>query len=163
MPVTVSYPGVYIEEVPSGVRTLVGVATSVTAFVGYTTRGTVNKALQIFNFSDYERGFGGLDVDSPLSYAVQNFFRNGGGQAYVVRVAHGAARAAIGLKNDVAAGGITVLKVEARSEGLWGNGLRLDIDYDTVNPASLFNLQITELVDQGSGPVPARVEAHRNL
>ena len=35
MPVSPTYPGVYIEEVPSGVRTIVGVSTSVTAFVGY--------------------------------------------------------------------------------------------------------------------------------
>lgn len=163
MPVTVSYPGVYIEEVPSGVRTIVGVATSVTAFVGYTTRGPVNKAVQIFNFGDFERAFGGLDVDAPLSYAVQNFFRNGGGQAWIVRVANAAAGAAISLRNDVGAGGIVVLSIAARSEGLWGNGLRIDVDYDTVNPASLFNLQVVEFVDQGAGPVPARVEVHRNL
>ena len=34
MPATLTYPGVYIEEVPSGVRTITGVATSITAFVG---------------------------------------------------------------------------------------------------------------------------------
>ena len=34
MPVAVSYPGVYIEEIPSGVRTITGVATSITAFLG---------------------------------------------------------------------------------------------------------------------------------
>ena len=34
MPSALSYPGVYLEELPSGVRTLTGVATSITAFVG---------------------------------------------------------------------------------------------------------------------------------
>jgi len=34
MPITPTYPGVYIEEIPSGVRTIIGVATSITAFVG---------------------------------------------------------------------------------------------------------------------------------
>jgi len=29
MPVALSYPGVYIEEIPSGVRTITGVATSI--------------------------------------------------------------------------------------------------------------------------------------
>lgn len=42
MPVTLSYPGVYIEEVPSGVRTITGVATSITAFIGRTLRGPAN-------------------------------------------------------------------------------------------------------------------------
>ena len=39
MPVSVSYPGVYIEEIPSGVRTIANVATSITAFVGKAVRG----------------------------------------------------------------------------------------------------------------------------
>ena len=42
MPTAVSYPGVYVEEIPSGVRTLTGVATSVTAFLGKAVRGPVN-------------------------------------------------------------------------------------------------------------------------
>ena len=43
MPVTPTYPGVYIEEVPSGVRPITGVATSITAFVGFARRGPVNE------------------------------------------------------------------------------------------------------------------------
>ena len=59
MPATVTYPGVYIEEVPSGVHTIAGVATSITAFVGYTSRGLDNRAKHIFSFADFERSFGG--------------------------------------------------------------------------------------------------------
>lgn len=47
MPVTLSYPGVYIEEVPSGVRTITGVATLITAFVGRARRGPVNDPVRI--------------------------------------------------------------------------------------------------------------------
>jgi phage tail sheath protein FI len=39
MPVTPTYPGVYIEELPSAVRTITAVSTSVTAFVGSIRRG----------------------------------------------------------------------------------------------------------------------------
>ena len=39
MPTTVSYPGVYVEEIPSGVRTITGVATSITAFLGKAVAG----------------------------------------------------------------------------------------------------------------------------
>ena len=60
MPAAVTYPGVYVEEIPSGVRTITPVSTSVTAFVGFTARGTTNKARQIFNTGDFEREFGGL-------------------------------------------------------------------------------------------------------
>ena len=65
MPITPTYPGVYIEEVPSGVRTITGVATSITAFIGRALRGPVNDPITINNFGDYERVFGGLAADSP--------------------------------------------------------------------------------------------------
>src|SRR5262249_51206635 len=97
MPATLSYPGVYIEEIPSGVHTITGVSTSITAFIGYTPRGTVNDPVHIFSFADFERAFGGLSVDSPLSYCVKDFFKNGGNEAYVVRVAQGAANASVTL------------------------------------------------------------------
>lgn len=163
MATSVSYPGVYIEELPSGVRAIAGVATSVTAFVGYTARGAVNRPVPIFSFADFERGFGGLAPDSPLSYAVQQFFLNGGARGIVVRVAQGAQAAAIGLANGLAGGDPVVLTATAASDGAWGNGLRVDVDYDTISPGSLFNLTVTELVDAGAGLQPARVEQFRNL
>lgn len=86
MAVQTSYPGVYVTELPSGVRTVTGVATSVTAFVGMTRRGPVNKATVINSLADYERVFGGLYKGSTVSFAVRDFFANGGGQAVVVRL-----------------------------------------------------------------------------
>jgi hypothetical protein len=59
MPVTLSYPGVYIEEVSSGVRTITGVATSITAFIGRTLRGPVNDPVRVQSFGEFERRFGG--------------------------------------------------------------------------------------------------------
>ena len=70
-------------------HTITGVATSITAFVGYTPRGPVNKAVRVQAFGDYERNFGGLQQDSEIGYAVQQFFMNGGSDVYVVRIAEG--------------------------------------------------------------------------
>jgi uncharacterized protein len=86
MPITPTYPGVYIEEVPSGVRTITGVATAITAFIGRAPRGTVNTPVRVQNFGDYTRAFGGLSLDSTMSFAVQQFFNNGGTDAVIVRV-----------------------------------------------------------------------------
>ena len=86
MPVALSYPGVYIEEVPSGVRTITGVATSITAFVGRALRGPVNEPTIVNNFGEFERLFGGLAADHTVAYAVQDFFGNGGAQAIIVRL-----------------------------------------------------------------------------
>src|SRR3954464_2045111 len=97
MPAAVSYPGVYIEEIPSGVRTITGVATSITAFIGRALRGPVNEAITINSYADFERIYGGLWVNSAMSYAVRDFFLNGGSQAIVVRLYRtaGAAKATL--------------------------------------------------------------------
>ncbi len=141
MSTTYTYPGVYIQELPSPVHTIAAVATSITAFVGYTARGIDNRAEQIFSFSDYERLFGGIAADSELSYAVQQFFQNGGAQAWVVRVPkHGATGA------NVVFGGMTFT---ALSSGTWAdNEVLLDVDYQGVDQtadATTFNLTITDL------------------
>jgi phage tail sheath protein FI len=88
MPVTPTYPGVYIEEVASGVHTITGVATSITAFLGRARRGPINESTTIHSFSDYERSFGGLWEKSAMSFAVRDFFLNGGNQAIIVRLYH---------------------------------------------------------------------------
>ena len=88
MTVPISYPGVYITEIPSGSRTIVGVATSITAFVGAASRGPADVPVTIFSFADFERTFGGLSRTSGLGYAVRDFYQNGGGEALIVRLAH---------------------------------------------------------------------------
>ncbi len=157
--VQVSYPGVYIVEKASGVRTITGVATSVAAFVGYTRKGLPDKAVAITSFADFERGYGGLDRDSPVSYAVRQFFLNGGTQALIVRVATGYAGAGWVLNDGAAA---ATLNVSAASPGGWGNGLRLSVQHTGVrNPDSDFNLVVLQLQPDGATLVP--VETHRNL
>lgn len=126
MPVTppVSYPGVYIQELPSGVRTIVGVPTSIAAFLGRAPRGPVNEPVMVTNFGDYERTFGGLDLNSTVSYAVRDFFLNGGGQAIIVRLFKSAANAetrANAKVGDAAA----AWQIVASSPGAWANGLTI--------------------------------------
>jgi phage tail sheath protein FI len=88
MPAALTYPGVYIEELPSGVRTITGVATSIAAFIGRALRGLTDDPLTINSYSDFERTFGGLWADSTLGYAVRDFYLNGGSQAIIVRLYH---------------------------------------------------------------------------
>ena len=156
MPVALSYPGVYIEEVPSGVHTITGVATSITAFVGRARRGPVDDPLRIFSFADFERSFGGLWADSTMSYAVNQYFQNGGSDAIIVRVHNGALTGSATLPPSAD-------KFTAAYPGGWAAQLRirvdLDLDPDVVaaNPANtMFNLSVKDL---GTG----RIEQHRNL
>ncbi|MCP2259157.1 hypothetical protein LX15_002858 [Streptoalloteichus tenebrarius] len=143
MPVTPTYPGVYIEELPSRVRTITAVSTSVTAFVGYTARGPVHRPVTLTSFADFERRFGGLAANSPVSYAVHQFFLNGGGIAVVVRVASGAEAASVVMRSRLGDQPGTALTVTAREPGTWGNGLRVAVDHATPTPDGTFNLQVS--------------------
>ncbi|HEY1425680.1 MAG TPA: phage tail sheath C-terminal domain-containing protein [Caulobacteraceae bacterium] len=165
MAVAVTYPGVYIQELPSGVHTITGVATSIGAFVDAFTAGPMNKATQVLSFADFERQFGGLAPGSEASYAIQQFFLNGGAEAYVVRVtaagagATSATAAAITLE-DKATGGSAVLTATASSPGGWGDNVRVDVDYLATDAATQFNLTVTEV--DSTGAVSA-TEVFRNL
>src|SRR5215469_2702241 len=89
MAVATSYPGVYVEEIPSGVHTITGVATSIATFVGWAAQGPTDYAGLVLSWSDFQRIYGGFDARSPyLAYAVSQFFINGGQQAYIVRLAY---------------------------------------------------------------------------
>src|SRR5690606_41237497 len=88
MPAALTCPGVYVEEIPSGVRTITGVATSITAFIGRATRGPVNRATIVNSFGDFESRFGSLASDHALGFAVRDFFLNGGAPAVIVRLSH---------------------------------------------------------------------------
>jgi len=146
MAITPTYPGVYVQDVPSGVRTISGVATSITAFIGRALRGPVDTPVMVNSFADFERTFGGLWVDGPMSYAVRDFFLNGGGQAIVVRLY----KAAGGPDNEHS--GTAKLKLDelellAASPGAWGNRLQVRIDKEgiTEDVAKRYNLSVADL------------------
>lgn len=146
MPVTLSYPGVYIEELSSGVHTITGVATSITAFIGRALRGPLDSQqespVRVQSYAEFERIFGGLWQHSTLSYSVQQFFQNGGSDALIVRVQNGAVAATLTLAVD--------FNLIAANPGKWGEKLRVRIDYDTRPslptdpPDSLFNLSVRD-------------------
>jgi uncharacterized protein len=165
MPVTPTYPGVYIQEIPSGVHTIAGVATSIAAFIDFFTQGPMNEATQILSFADFERAFGGLNALSEASYGIQQFFLNGGSEAWVVRAASsdGAnvpTAAAVAISDAIS--GAAALTVTAISAGAWGNRLRASIDTN-VPTAGQFNLKISQYQTQGSVSVLVNQEVFRNL
>jgi len=141
MPVAVSFPGVYIQEVPSGVRTITGVSTSIGAFLGRTQKGAINKAVRCLKYPDFQLEFGGGHPASELGASVKQFFDNGGTDCYVVRLAHNAQKASLTLRNLA---GASVLRILAKDAGTWGNNVRLTVDYNTTNPDETFNLYVTQ-------------------
>jgi len=164
MPVQVSYPGVYIEETPMSSRTISGTSTSITAFIGPARRGPVNDPIRIHSFGEFERIFGGLFRSSPMSYAVQHYFLNGGGDAVIVRVHNGATVSKLECKTG-AGNNPKKVSFRAANEGSWGNALRLRVDDDvSKETAQAYGLATTDLfnltVYDGS---TGAIEEFRNL
>ncbi len=135
MPPTLTYPGVYIEEVPSGVRTISGVATSIALFIGWAARGPTDRAVRLTSFSDLERQFGGLDLRTLLPYSVKQFYDNGGGDAYVLRIADAAT-------SDSASAVVGDLTYTASSPGAWANSYSIRTTPRAVPNADRFRLDV---------------------
>lgn len=155
---TPRYPGTYIEEVPSGVRTITGVATSITAFIGRTYRGPVNDPVRLRSFDDFARTFGGLWTHSTVGYAVQHYFLNGGSDAIIVRVHNGATAATIDLEASD-----DMLILGATAEGRWGNDLRATVAHDIEDRLddSHFTLTVVERPHGVENPIS--IEVFRNV
>ncbi|MEW9920205.1 phage tail sheath family protein [Marimonas sp. MJW-29] len=162
-------PGVYFREIPSGARTIVGASTSIAAFVGGFPRGPLDTPLRMFGQADFGNAFGGLNSDYPTSFAVSQFFLNGGGQAYGVRVSPDAT-AALLVMNDTsnqptlrATAGRQVGGVSLDDPGEWGDAIRIDVDTITPDPTTQFNLTVSEVLDEDGIEVAQRTEVYRNL
>jgi phage tail sheath protein FI len=167
MPSALTFPGIYIEEIPSGVRTITGVSTSNTAFVDYFIRGPLNTAVRITSFADFERVFGGVQRDSEASYAIKQYYLNGGSVAFVVRVAAGTpASATVTLQGG--SGPQATLAINATSPGEWANNA---VQVAAVQAgADRFNLFVREVAVQDGSvvlhngkPQVLAVEDFRNL
>jgi phage tail sheath protein FI len=138
---------VYVQEIPSSVRPIASVSTSVGAFIDFFPEGDSTRAVQVFGMADFERQFGRIDRRSAASYQVAQFFMNGGPSAWIVRALHADAQAAkVGAKATT--GTASAITLEARSKGAWGNTLRFSVepatdpaDPTTVDP-DLFNLYV---------------------
>lgn len=139
-------PGVYIEELRAGARTIAGVSTSNTAFVGTFERGPLDTPVRVNSFGEFERTFGGLWAPSATSYAVRDFFLNGGGVAYVVRVHSDRTGANITASAGIPqqGGGGDAMTVSASSPGAWGAGLR--VAFAHPNSGTAFSMLVREYV-----------------
>jgi uncharacterized protein len=171
MPPTFSYPGVYIEELPSGVHTITGVATSIAAFVGWAPEGPTSQATLVQSWSDFANQFGGLDSRSLLGYAVNQFFGNGGQQAYIVRLVvntdvhtkFSADKLAVSGTIPVpAGGGGTAFTATAIDEGQWSSNYGVRIVANPADPTR-FTLFVVNAFTTAAGPQENVAEVFPNL
>ncbi len=159
MPPTFTYPGVYIEELPSGVHTITGVATSIAAFIGWAPQGPVDKTILVESWSDYVRQFGGLSSGNYLGYAVNQFFTNGGQQAYIVRLVATTLDTPAATKMAATASNtVSTLTLFASNPGAWANNIKVTVTPSTADPTR-FSL----LVQLVNGSQITTLESYANL
>lgn len=142
-------PGVYVEEFESGSQPMEGVSTSTAGFIGLAERGPVEGVPQLVtNVADFKRMFGGHLSENEfgeyrfLSYAVDQFFLNGGSRCFVSRVAPADAKCAEGaIPADS-----PVLNFTSKNPGMWGDDIRI-----VITPASKAKTQIFEILETTQG------------
>jgi Bacteriophage tail sheath protein len=161
MPVSPTYPGVYVQEVPSGVKTIAGVATSIGLFLGTSKAGPINQPRRCLNYTAFKNTFGENSSSGQLANYVRLFFLNGGTDCYVMRMAKGASRASVTLKNENSK---QVLVLRAKQAGALGENLRAVVTYSPTQPEVTFNLEIYILTPDPTGRlVQQNTEVWRNL
>lgn len=159
--VSTSYPGVYVQEVSSGVRTIAGVGTSIALFLGRTGMGELNRPVQCLSFEEYVRHFGAESIGSDVARSVRMFFTNGGTQCYVTRIAKGATASSVTLTSEAKT---ATLAVEARSAGVFGDDIRLAVSYNTTAPEATFNLEVFRWSRDANGVLKKTLtENYQNL
>ena len=168
------HPGVYVVEVPSGVRPIEGVSTSTAAFIGMTDKGPLPGTklpsgraagpVMVTSFTDYLRQFGGYRADSLLTYAVKAFFDNGGRRLYIVRAQHqelpveqgGDPSKEPARSNAPATPSATF---SAASSGLWAGLLTVAVTDATNSNPDAFDVSVNVLGQSGL----VEVDRVRNL
>lgn len=124
----------------------------VVAFVGRCQKGPVNEPVSVHSFAEYERHFGGLWEHSTLSFALEQFFEQGGTHAVVVRVASEGRAPTIDLP-----AGEQRLVLCGLSPGR-NEFLRASVDHDGIGnqDEDLFNLVVQRVRRRGSELVEAQ-------
>jgi phage tail sheath protein FI len=149
-------PGVYVEEVSSGVKPIQGVGTSTAGFIGETLRGVPDRATFVRGFAEFEKAFGGHQRGAPgqLAQAVEAFFLAGGRRAYVVRLLPQDAATGVGdevvmARQDQPWGrDRPVLRFEAIGRGAWSEHVRIHLEQSRAFRGRAFTVRV-EWVEGG--------------
>jgi uncharacterized protein len=139
--------GIQVAEERGPDHAIARLGTARTAFVGRTLRGPVNHPMLISSFTEFQHMFGGLWQPSPLGYAVEQYFDNGGREALIVRIVNGARSATLTLR--AGPGSLTLGAVRPGTREF----LRVSVDYDNVQSDHEFNLTVQRVRAQGTALV----------
>jgi len=163
-----SYPGVYVEEIPSGVRPIEAASTSTAAFVGLAEMGPDDEAKRITSWTEFQKYYGTFIDDGYLAESVFQFFNNGGSQCYIVRITRSdAVKADVTVQNRAPTPVDDGLKFLAKNKGAWGSYLYLQIEDGSTDHGNGFKISIrrqklVDVVPEDFKDIPT-LEVHDDL
>ena len=163
-----TYPGVYVQEVSSGVRPIEAASTSTAALVGLAEKGPDDEARRITSWTEFQRYYGSFIGASYLAESVFQFFNNGGSQCYIVRVTpdddETADTTVQNRADPLVANGV---RFSAKNSGVWGNFLYLQIEDGSTDPGNTFKVSIRQQEEVDLVPADflniAPLEVHDDL
>ncbi|MFW2542767.1 phage tail sheath subtilisin-like domain-containing protein [Primorskyibacter sp. 2E107] len=159
--VSLTYPGVYVVEKPSGARPISGASTSIGMFVGRAQKGPIGRPVRLTNLTEFIRTFGDDSAVSDMARYVRLFFTNGGSDLYVMRIANGAVPAFVHLQNEA---GANTLTLTAKAAGATGETIRARVSYGGEEPEARFNMEIFRWGPNAAGVnVESEIEVYVNL
>lgn len=145
-------PGLTTVEVTSQEQPIQGISTSIGAFVGVTQKGAIGQSILVTSWQDFVNKCGGFISSSYLAYAVRGFFDNGGRIAYISRVVHFATGAKTSLPATITvddASAADAFKVDAESDGVWGNALAYQVSsWNVTNKTFTFTVFLNNVVKE---------------
>jgi phage tail sheath protein FI len=129
-------PGIYVAPQEYILNPLYIDKRCVTGFVGIAERGPLHKPVTITRFDDYLKIFGSFNTAGNLPFSVYNYFKCGGAECVIVRVANEKYAEKAQLNIKCTGGGKAVF--EALSEGSWGNHINAHVwhEADEIAKAS---------------------------
>ena len=157
-----TYPGVYVQELPSGLRPLAAASTSRAVFVGDTETGPSNRrAVFITSWEEYQAHFGGFSPGPGyVAHAVFQYFNNGGRSCYVLRAEGSGGRpASVELQGTDPLH--KVLVVRSRTLGVSANSLQISISKSSRGTDDSFRLTVKR--QSPAGTAAEELESHDDL
>lgn len=138
-------PGVYTEPSERRNEALSLMRSGVPGFVGLARRGPTNVPVRIASPGQFTTVFGELPEGGFLQPSIEAFFANGGKECWVVRVAHRSGRsfgepAACAARTFQDRHDQPSLRVDALSEGAWGNDLTVTFRQRTPRAQTFLTL-----------------------
>ena len=149
---TLTYPGVYIQEISSGVRPI----DDRQHLHGRLRRpggdGTGPAYARHAAGRSSSAYYGSFIADGYLAHSVFQYFNNGGRQCYIVRVTRSDAVVASVTVQNRAATPVAGVTFSAKNKGAWGNCLVLQIEDGTADPGNEFKVSVRRQTDPAVVP-----------